>query len=90
MKATDVVQRAREQLETLTGRPADSVSGLRRDDDEDVWRVTVDVVELERIPHSTDILASYEVTLDSDGDVVGYQRTNRFNRTDAGHRSGQE
>jgi hypothetical protein len=43
----------------LTGKDADSVTGARRLDDG--WSVLVDVVELQRIPASTSVLATYRV-----------------------------
>jgi len=76
-----LVQRAREQLAAVMGRRADAVSGFARE--EDGWRVTVEVVELERIPPSTDVLATYEVQLDADGNLSGYERTRRYVRSQA-------
>jgi len=76
-----LVRRATEQLAAVMGRRADSVSGLAREDDG--WRVSVEVVELERIPPSTDVLATYEVQLDGEGDLVGYERTRRYVRSQA-------
>ena|SRR5437588_2666106 len=79
--ARAIAQRAKEQLEAVMGRRADAISGLARE--EDGWRVTVEVVELERIPPSTDVLASYDVQLDADGNLVGYERTRRYVRSQA-------
>ena len=77
----DAVQRAREQLEVMMGRPVEAVVGVQRD--EDGWTVTVQVVELRRIPNSTDVLGSYAVDVDGAGDVVGYRRTKRYYRSQA-------
>src|SRR5437588_5286248 len=63
--AGELVRRAKEQLAALTGNPLESVSGLSRE--RDGWRVRVEVVELQRIPPSTDVLASYDVELDDRG-----------------------
>src|SRR2546423_14512398 len=76
-----LVRRATEQLAAVMGRRADAVSGFGREDDG--WRVTVEVVELERIPPSTDVLATYEVQLDADGNLAGYERTRRYVRSQA-------
>jgi len=46
--------------------------------------VTVEVVELERVPRSTDIVASYDVEVDADGELVGYERINRYYRNQPG------
>jgi hypothetical protein len=75
------VARAREQLTELMGRPVEAVLGLEPDDDG--WVVTVQVVELARIPNSTDVLGEYAVTLDNDGDVTGYRRMRRYHRSQA-------
>jgi len=74
--ARELVEAARAELVAITGRPAYGVSGLTQTDDG--WMVRVDLVELERIPPSTSVLASYEVELDGDGNLVGYERTRRF------------
>lgn len=62
----------------LTGRTPETVLALRQDDDE--WKVTVEVVELSRIPTSTDLLGCYVVTLDRKGELVGYERVRRYQR----------
>jgi hypothetical protein len=77
-EAGSVIRRALTQLEQLTGREPEGVLGLRRDDEG--WRVTVEVVELPRVPSSTDVLATYDVVLDDDGDVREYRRTGRYIR----------
>ena len=77
-----VIARARDELAALTGYRADSVSGFARTDEG--WRLTVTAVELRRIPPSTDILATYEVTLNDAGDIISYDRTNRYLRNQAG------
>lgn len=73
---------ARQQLAELTGRPPESVLGLRKDDDG--WKVTLEVVELSRIPPSTDLLGCYVVSLDDEGELVGYERVRRYQRGQAG------
>jgi hypothetical protein len=78
-KAADVVNQARRQLAELTGRAPESVLGIERDDD-DGWRVTVEVLEMSRVPNSMDLLGCYVVQLDGDGDLVSYQRVRRYER----------
>jgi len=75
-----VVARAKEQLVELTGQACESVSALSRT--RQGWRVVLEVLELERIPRTTDILASYAVDLDENGDLLGYARTHRYYRND--------
>jgi hypothetical protein len=73
---------ALEQLSALTGRPSEGVVGIERDDDE--WVVEIEVLELRRIPNTTDVLARYRVTADDSGDVTGYHRLQRYTRGSAG------
>ena len=73
---------ARQQLEELIERPCEAVSGLQRKPDG--WTVVLEVVELERVPPTTDILATYRVDLDEDGELMGYERVNRYYRNQAG------
>jgi gas vesicle protein GvpO len=79
-KVADVAVSALRQLGELTGRRAESVLGVERDDDGGGWHVTVELLELERVPNSTDLLGIYVVTLDDDGDIVEYRRTRRYAR----------
>ena len=71
-----------EQVQDLIGRPVESVTGMTKDGNE--WTVTLEVLELERVPNTTDVLGKYEVTVDKDGDVTGAQRTRRYHRAEAG------
>lgn len=77
-----LARKAMEQLCGLTGREADTVSGLEHTDEG--WRLQVEVVELERIPQSTSVLASYEVMVDDRGELIRYERTRRYFRNQAG------
>ena len=77
--AMAVVRRAREQLSELTGRPAESVLAFERE--EEGWRVQIEVLELERVPDSMDVLGSYEVVLDGRGRLVRAERTQRYHRS---------
>ena len=62
----------------LTGVEPEGVTSLDRTDDG--WSIGVEVVELERIPSSNDLLAIYQVELDQGGRLVSYRRTHRYNR----------
>jgi hypothetical protein len=70
------------ELQGLIGRPVEAVTGIEKNGSE--WTVTVEVVELERIPNTTDVLGVYEVTVDKNGDLSGTRRTRRFYRSEAG------
>ena len=66
LSGLDAVRRARAQIEELLGRPTETISSFAADGSKG-WVVTVEVVELERIPPSTSMLASYEARLDRGG-----------------------
>jgi Gas vesicle synthesis protein GvpO len=89
----EVVGRAREQMEELFGKPVDSVSGFGRpEDDGDGWMVTLELLELPRVPDTTSLLGSYEATLDEDGNLLDARRTRRYprNQVDQMQRQGDE
>jgi hypothetical protein len=73
-----VGQIALDEISALVGCPAEGVTGIRKN--QDGWIVTVEVLELGRIPETTDVLASYDVHVDTGGDVMEYQRLRRYLR----------
>ena len=73
-----VGQIALDELSALVGCPAEGVSGIRKN--ESGWIVTVEVMELGRVPETTDVMATYDVHVDQDGDVMEYQRLRRYLR----------
>jgi hypothetical protein len=73
-----VVRDALEQFAGLTQLEPVATTGVRREDDG--WSVLVDVVELERIPTTTSVMATYRVDIDGNGDLTGYERLRRFTR----------
>ena len=76
--AVRLARGASEQLTELTGRAPETVTGLERTDDG--WRLQVELVEVRRIPDSADIIGLYQVELDEDGELMGYQRVQRYAR----------
>jgi hypothetical protein len=83
LSGPEVIARVRRDLPALLGRPIESVLGLERDNDNNGWNVTVTVVELARIPNSTDLIGAYSVQVDSDGELVGWRRSRRYHRNQA-------
>ena len=82
--AMKVARAAAAQLTELTGRRPEVVVGVERNDDG--WQVELEVVESRRIPDSTDILATYRVQVDEDGEMLGYYRAQRYVRGKGGER----
>ena len=72
-------RRAMRTLAELVGCPAEGITGIRRNDDG--WIVEVEVLEVERVPETSDVLASYEVEIDNDGEIVEFHRLRRYLRT---------
>ena len=70
------------QITELTGKEAEGVTGVQPTDDG--WRVTVEVVEDRRVPSSADVLATYEIDTDMDGELISYHRDRRYSRGHGG------
>ena len=83
-RVQDVIRAARDHLRELHGSDAESVSGLERTPNG--WAVDLEVVEVKRIPESTDVLATYRVELDGGLDLLSYERTGRYHRAQADDR----
>jgi hypothetical protein len=66
------------QISGLIDHDVESVISVQRNDEG--WQVGVEVVESHRIPDSADILATYEVCVDEDGELLSYRRTRRYAR----------
>jgi hypothetical protein len=67
-----------EDLSMLVGMPTEGISGIRRNDNG--YIVTVEVLELTRVPETSDVLATYDVHVDEDGDITEYKRERRYLR----------
>ncbi len=78
LSASDAAAAATKQITGLIAKQPDMVTSVQPNDDG--WRVELEIVEDRRIPSSSDILALYEVELDSSGDLLAYRRTQRYPR----------
>ena len=78
INATTAASRAAHAVAELTGHDVETVISI--EPCEDGWKIGVEVVETRRIPDSADILASYEVRVDSEAQLVSYRRTHRYAR----------
>jgi hypothetical protein len=74
----EIAQMAKKQLSELTGLKPDTVAALTRD--QEGWHVTVILLEVTYVPDTLDLLATYEVLLDDEGNLISYQRTTRYRR----------
>jgi hypothetical protein len=83
LTAADLSRAALTTVGELTGYRPEAVTALEWDEDTSTWEITVDALELERIPNTTDLLGEYVVQLDEDGTLRGYRRSRRFQRGQA-------
>ncbi|GDY32529.1 gas vesicle protein [Gandjariella thermophila] len=74
----ELVRRASDQFRAVTGADVESVSEV--DPTDDGWQLRVETVEVARIPDTTSVLASYQVRLNTDGDLISYSRVRRYAR----------
>jgi len=74
-----IVARARASLEELVGMEPESVSSVKRKNGS--WSIALEVVEVRRIPDSTDVLSTYQLVLDENGGIVEIDRTRRYRRS---------
>ena len=71
----------KEQLVELTRIKADTVSEIKHD--ELGWHIIVEMIEMKRVPDSTDMLASYDTLSDDDGNLLNFKRIRRYLRGQA-------
>jgi hypothetical protein len=80
--AATLALEAAQELVALTGKPFEGIVGVSRNDH--AWDVEVEVLEMSRIPSTTDVIAVYRVTVDQHGELVSYRRVHRYLRGQAG------
>jgi hypothetical protein len=83
MPGAELAQRARNQLAEITGLKPEGVTSLERQDD-GTWIVTIELLELSRVPETDDMIGSYETEFDESGELLGYRRVRRYPRSQAG------
>jgi hypothetical protein len=74
-----LIEEARRQIHELAGVEAEAVSGLAPDGDGG-WIVTVEAVELARVPNTMDLMGTYEMTFSPEGELQGFRRLGRYQR----------
>jgi Gas vesicle synthesis protein GvpO len=78
MTAGEAAKAALREIAALTAKQPEGVTEVERT--EDGWTVGIELVEDQRIPSSSDILAIYETTIDADGELLSYRRVRRYAR----------
>lgn len=75
-----IAKQAREELSALTNLAPSTVLGIVKEGEE--WIVTMEMVEKKSIPDSMDVLGTYEVRLNSDGELLNFNRISLRKRGD--------
>ncbi len=79
LEVAEIMYKATQGLASLKLR----VSGVTAvSKTEEGWRVSVELVERAAVPDTMDLLGVYEVQLDREGDLVGYERVRIRRRCD--------
>jgi len=84
-KIKDITERAKAELKDLTGFEASSVTSINKNEND--WKIVVELLEKKGIPDRMDILGIYEVVMDTNSDLISYERKGLRKRGDTG---GQE
>jgi len=77
-----LAQEAIRHVSELTGLSVEAVTGFARDDSH--WVVTVEAIELARVPSTMDVLGTFDVELSDDGTLLGFHRRERHRRSETG------
>ena len=72
MNADEIIKKAQEDFARLSKIPVDGVTGLAKT--EEGWVVSLEALERRAIPDTMDVLGVYEVRLDSEGNLLGFDR----------------
>lgn len=78
---SEVVAHGRSELSALTGLEVSSTLAVQMDDD-GIYHLQVELVEKRSLPDGMDILASYEIQMDREGQVTALKRLGMRKRID--------
>ena len=72
MNANELVKKAQEEFASLSKLPVNAVIGLSKT--EGGWTVSLEALERKAIPDTMDVLGIYEVCVDSDCNLLHFER----------------
>ena len=72
MNTGEIIKKAQEDFARLSKIPVDGVIGLSKS--EEGWVVSLEGLERRAIPDTMDVLGLYEVRLDNEGNLLGFDR----------------
>jgi len=67
-----LAEKAKQQMAGITGLKPVTISGIEHGQGK--WQLHMDLLEMARIPDSTDLIGEYEVSLDDDGRLLQFER----------------
>ncbi len=76
----DLGEKAKGIIEELLDKKAESVISVKKEENE--WKVLIEVLERRAVPDSQDLLGRYELKLDENKELLGYERVVLRKRTD--------
>jgi hypothetical protein len=80
MNVDEIIKKAQDEFARLSKLPVNTVIGLSKA--EGGWVISLEAVERRAIPDTMDVLGLYEVRLDSDGNLLGFERKKLRKRGD--------
>ncbi len=72
MDLREMLGKARSELAVVTGLKPETVIQAFKNDHS--WHIRVQMLEMTRIPTSTDVLGDYEAVLNEDGAMLSFER----------------
>ena len=72
VNADEIVKKAQDEFARLSKLPVNAVIGLAKG--EEGWVVSLEALERKAIPDMMDVLGLYEVRLDGEGNLLGFER----------------
>ena len=72
MNADEIIKKAQEEFAKLSKLPVNAVIGMAKS--EEGWAVSLETVERKAIPVTMVVLGLYEVRLDNEGTLLGFER----------------
>jgi hypothetical protein len=78
MRTLDIVVKAREALELITGHKPENV--IRCEKLPEGWSVQIEIMELKGRLADNDMMANYVIALDAKGEVESFERLSQYAR----------
>ncbi|VVB93714.1 Gas vesicle synthesis protein GvpO [uncultured archaeon] len=76
----DISKTALTLTESIVNKKAEGITSMSAEDNG--WKVNVEVLERKAVPDTQDLLSTYELKLNGDGEITGYKRTTMRRRCD--------